>query len=116
MKTLLVFLAMALTGCATVGVTRLGQAEPRNKKCSLDVFTNESEVKRQYQNVCLIDSKTGSTLGDNRTMAGAIDIIRPEACKCGADAIVLMGGRSEGMNFWSNGQGFATVKAIKYND
>jgi len=99
-----------------VGVTKIAEAPAKPKNCKLDMYASESEVKHPFETVCMLDSKTGTALFDDRTIAGATAQARPQACKCGADAIVITGGRAEGTNFWTNGQGFSVMKAIRYKD
>lgn len=76
-------------GCATVGVKRLNSAPLKAEGCDLKVFTSEQEIGRPYELLCLLDAKTA---GPN---AEVIDRMRPEACKCGADAILFLDGHSE---------------------
>lgn len=103
-----------LTNCASVGVQRLNSAQSKAADCNLKIFLTESEIKEPYESVCLLDAKTSTSMFSDHSMAGAIDHMKPEACKCGADAMLIIGGRSEGMSFWTNGQGFATAKAIRF--
>jgi len=112
----LVFTALAtLLGCATADVTTLKSAPPKHEDCDIDLFASEKDIKRPFETVCLITANTGSSVFEDRTMNGAISEIRPKACACGADAIVLMNGESGGWNAMTgNKQGHATVKAVRY--
>lgn len=100
--------------CAAVGVTKVHNYDSKPKNCSLDVYTSQAEIKRQYEVACLIDSRTGSTLFHSRTGSAAIEQARPEACGCGADAIVVESAGSKGVDYSSWGEGTAVIKAIKY--
>jgi hypothetical protein len=104
-----------LAGCASTGVTQIKAAPPRDKNCNLEIFTNVSEIKRPYEVVCIIDARTGNT-SDDKTTAGAIKLTKPDACKCGADAILIENLSTQGVTAFSWGEGRAIVKAIKFTD
>jgi hypothetical protein len=87
---------------------------PREMSCGLDIFSDEKEIDKPYEVVCLIDAKTGTSAFHNRTGAGAIDEARPAACRCGADGILVIGMGAEGDGFWIPKTGNATLKAIRY--
>lgn len=113
-KSLVPLLGLAISGCATVGVTPIKKAPSKPKDCELEIFTSESEIKKPFEVLCLLDSKTGGSAFADKTMAGAIKLAKPEACKCGADAILVSGGRAEGVTLFTWGEGFATLKAIRF--
>lgn len=106
---------LVLVACARIGVTQTKPAMPKAASCPLDVYTSETEVKRPYEVVCLIDSQTAGTIFDQHTAAAAINQARPYACKCGADAILISGVGVEGPGMASGwGHGTAVVKGIRY--
>lgn len=107
---------IALSSCASVGVTKIKPAEPKDKKCSIAVFTSESEVKRPFEVVCLLDSGTATNLFADKTVSGAINLAKPEACRCGADAILLVNGDTEGVSMTGWGRGKALLKAIRFTE
>ena len=115
-KLVLVILVLTLSGCASVGATRLGNtsypSKPRNSQ--IDVYMGENSVKRPYVDVCLIDSRTGTTLFENRTVQQAIENAKPKARDYGADALVVIDGKTEGISLSGWGMGSAIIKAIKY--
>ena len=114
-NTLLALLLVFLPACTTVGVTTVGKPElDHGEYCHLDVFTSEAEVGRPFRVVCLIDSRTGTTAFHDRTAAAAIRHAKPEACKCGANAIIIAGVATDGVTAWTWGEGKAIIKAIKY--
>ena len=88
MQFILSSLIFAVSACAGVGVTQTKQAVAKPEDCPLDIYTNDSEIKRKFEVICLLDSKTGSTLFADKTVAGAIENARPDACKCGGDGTV----------------------------
>lgn len=115
MKTLAtVFCALILFSCASSGVQKLKQFPGKEKGCALDIYTAEKEITRKYDVVCLIDSKTGSTLYDKKTISKAIDLSKPKACECGADALVLVSSDRKGASFFSWGEAYVVVKGIRY--
>lgn len=109
-----VVLVGLLAGCAHVGVTTVKEVAARPEGCKLDVFTSDKEIKGEYEVLCLLDSKTGSTAFADRSIAGAINEARPFACQCGGEAILLSDSRVEGVNLASWGEGYATIKVIRF--
>jgi hypothetical protein len=103
--------------CTKVGVTHLGNAgsyAPKPENCALDVFSSSDEIKQKYVEVCLIDSRTGSTLFHDKSAAAAVDHARADACKCGADALLIQSTDTKGVSMSGWGEGKAIVKAIRY--
>lgn len=118
-KTLLISALMASLAshaCASVGVTRTKQAAAKEEDCKLDIYTSDEEVKRDFEVICLLDSKTGSTLFADRTVAGAIENARPDACECGGDGMIIGNTHVEGANFGGWGEGTAMIKVIRYTE
>jgi hypothetical protein len=107
-------LALLACSCGSVGVTQVTPAQPLRRDCVLDIYTSEAEVKRPYTVVCLLDAQTGTTAFTSKTIAAAIEKAKPEACKCGADAIIFVAGDTEGASLVGWGRGRALVKAIRY--
>lgn len=109
-------ISFQIMGCASVGVTRLaGQMPPpKPANCHLDIYTDVSKITRPYEDVCLIDSRTGTTLLHKRTASAAIEKARPAACRCGADALIVGGVQTKGISMTGWGMGAATIKAIRY--
>jgi hypothetical protein len=107
---------LSAAGCATVGVTRMKQAAAKPEGCQLEVFGAESEVKRPFDVVCLLDSKTGTTLFDDRSAAAAIEKAKPEACRCGGDGIIVGEAGASGADLGGWGQGKATLRVIRFTE
>ena len=105
---------LCLTGCASVGVQVMKQQPAKPTNCPIEVYADEKDVKRDYETIALIDSKTGSTLFDKKTVSAAIDMAKPKACQVGADAIIVMSSDRRGVNLVSYGEAKAIIKAIKY--
>jgi hypothetical protein len=97
-----------------VGVTSLKQFPPKPEGCPIDVYASEKEITKPFTVACVLDSSTGSTLFDDRTGAAAINQTKAEACKCGADAIVITSVGQTGVSYGGWGQGMAVIKAIKF--
>ena len=115
MRILSIFIGVfVLFSCASSGVQKVREFPTKEKGCVLDVYTEEKEVTKNYDVVCLIDSKTGSTLYNKKTIAKAIDLSKRKACECGADAVVLVSSDRKGTSFWSWGEAYVVVKGIKY--
>ena len=110
--------ALVLSACASVGVTKTKEGVPKKpSNCAIQVFTTESEVIRPFEVVCLIEYETGRTGFHKRTSIAAVDKTKKYACKCGADAIVLMSTSTDKGNWLRGyGSGQAVVKAIRFLD
>jgi hypothetical protein len=103
-----------LVGCASTGVTHIRAAQPKPAGCEFDLYTAEAELKRPYEVLCLIDATSGHTLFHDRTVRGALEQAKPEACECGADAIVLVNATTTTATAERYGEGTAIVRAIRY--
>src|SRR5216684_227236 len=103
-------------GCGTVTVTKVRAASPKPAECRLDVYKNEAKISKAYETVCKLQAETGTTLFADKSVAGAIEKARPEACACGADALILQDSDVEGAGFTGWGKGKATITAIRYTD
>ncbi|TKT93835.1 hypothetical protein [Dyadobacter frigoris] len=110
----LVLLIFVLSSCASVKVERLTGSSPKSRNCNLEVFNNESEVKRKFQVVCSLDSKTGNSIWNKRTAEAAIENAKNKACECGADAIVVTSSGRTKLKFYSYRRGVASMKGVKY--
>lgn len=112
----LLLLPLLVSCCANVGVTKLKPYPPKMVNCNIDIYTSESEIKRPFEVVCLIDSRTGTTAFHDKTGAAAIEQSKSKACKCGADAILIMSVDTEGVTMTTWGKGKTILKAIRYTD
>lgn len=105
---------LSAVGCSHVGVTPMKEAVAKPENCKIEVYTDAKEIKRDYDVVCMLDSRTGSTLLHDRSVAGAIAQAKPEACKCGGDGMIVGQSTVEGMGLASWGEGTAMIKVIKF--
>jgi hypothetical protein len=101
------------SACASVGVTVSKSAPAKPKDCILDIYFSSSEIKRSFEVIALIDSKTGSNL--NKTVAKAIENAKPKACQCGADAIIVEQSNTVTVS-GGGGYGSAILRCIRYTD
>jgi hypothetical protein len=102
-----------LPSCANIGVTTIKASSPKPENCILDIYTDEREIKRPFEVLCLIDSTTARSVLATKTGAAALEKAKPEACKCGADAILIT---EIGKMATMDAQGKAVLKAIRYTD
>ena len=109
-----IFGLFLLAGCATTGTARVAPGAPKAENCALAVHASEREVGRPFETVCLLDAKTATHLFADKSVEAAVARLRPEACRCGADALLLTRTEQEGVTFWSWGQGRASAAAIRY--
>jgi hypothetical protein len=102
--------------CASSSMTPLGApAYPKPPNCAFDVYMSEQEVGVPSRTLCMLEATSGSTMIHNRSVQGAINELRPKACQCGADAIVLVNAQTIGGTFMGGaGQGSLVAKGIQY--
>lgn len=107
---------VVLAGCGSIGVqpVSMGNAKPAN--CQLDQYVSERDIEQPYEVACMISSRTGTTLGHDKSASAAINNARADACACGADAIVVEFAEEEGITLFTWGQGKAQLKAVRYLD
>lgn len=108
------FAAVGLPGCGSVGVQPVSMGEAKPLNCRLDRYVNERDIERPYEVVCIISSRTGTTLGHDKSASAAISNAHADACACGADAIVVESAEEQGITAFTWGQGKAQLKAIRY--
>ena len=100
--------------CATVSVNVIKEYPPKPRDCLLDVYMLVEDIEKPYEDICILDSYTGSTLGSTKTFEQAIELAKPKACRCGADAIVVTSVDKKKTTFFSYGHGSAVVRGIRY--
>jgi len=59
-------------------------------------------------------AKQEQTSFRKKTYKQAIELAKPQACECGADAIIVFSVDKQGVNLMNWGQGKAVVKGIRY--
>ena len=90
-------LLLVLLACAHGSYTTMvaNPPPPRPTGCALDVFDNPAEVGRPFKRVCLISGESGAAA----TLDEAMGAIRENACKCGAQAVLINQVQSQGNRF-----------------
>lgn len=117
MKKLLLVLSIIGSGCSSTGVLQVGSTDysPRADNCSLDIYSNREDINQEFEAICLISSESGSTLLNDRSQQGRLNVVKRKACECGADALVLTHMNRTATQF---GKGYAqaqvTAEAIVY--
>jgi hypothetical protein len=69
-----------------LGVTRY---PPRDPSCTLDIFTSEAKVTKKYSEIALISHTTGQGAFSDTDARDITQQLRKEACKVGADGLIL---------------------------
>ena len=110
----LVLIIFVLSSCASVKIEKITDNSPKSRNCNLDVFSNENELKRKFQVVCELDSKTGNSIWNKRTAQAAVENAKNKACECGADAIIITSSGRTKLKFYSYRRGVASMKGIRY--
>lgn len=109
-----VVLGLLIAACGSVTVSRFAPAPPRPQDCRLEVYASENEVDRGFETVCIIGVRTGTHIFAEKGVGGALNQARPQACECGADALILLTAREDATLL--SGEGKATLRAIRYLD
>ncbi|MCE6992510.1 hypothetical protein [Dyadobacter sp. CY323] len=112
---LCIFALLVLSSCASVKVKEVSHVNAKPGDCQLPVFNTVNEVNGSYVVLCEVESITGSALYVRRSAKAAIDRARPAACRCGADALLVISSGRTNLKFFSWRRGVATVQAIKTN-
>lgn len=105
---------MVVTSCVSVKVNVIKEYPAKPYDCPLDVYMIEDDVKKPYEEICILDSKTGTNLFSRKTFEQAIKLAKPKACLCGADAILVKSVDKQGINLLHYGRGSAVVMGVKY--
>jgi hypothetical protein len=92
----------------------LKTAAARPDDCQLAIYSSEQEISRPWEAICMIDSRTGTTLFHDRDAAAAIQQAKSAACQCGADAILIESMDTQGVTWGTWGQGKAILRGIRY--
>ncbi|KAA6439340.1 hypothetical protein FEM33_13830 [Dyadobacter flavalbus] len=108
-------LLSVLTSCASVRVKEVKHVEAKASDCRLPVFRNASEISGAYDVLCDLESITGSSLYVRRSAEAAIKKAMPAACRCGADAVLVISSGRTNLSFFSWRRGVATLQAIQLN-
>lgn len=108
--------AITLVGCGSVGVQPVSMGEAKPPNCQLNRYVNERDIERPFEVACVISSRTGTTLGHDKSASAAINNAHADACACGADAIIVESAEEQGITAFTWGQGKAQLKAIRYLD
>lgn len=81
-------LVFVLVGCASTTVTQLTNAPyPIYGKCSIEILTDYP--REPFTKLCLITRRTGTGLFAGKDLNAMLPDLTEEACKCGANAIVI---------------------------
>ena len=92
----------------------LKEYPPKSRNCKLDVYTIEEAIQKEYEEICILDSETGTNLFSKKTYAQAIELAKPDACLSGADAILVTSVEKVNANMISWGKGRAVLTGIRY--
>ena len=97
--TLTLLLAIA-QGCATTQVAHLGEKTypSKSENCKMPILT-EAPKDRKYEEVCLINGRGGQSVFESKDVEDLLPELKSEACKCGADAVILKNSKAGGYNF-----------------
>lgn len=80
-----------LAGCAASSTLPLMQArlKPKPSTCQIAVFAESSQVERPYVAVALLTHRTKPDAFSDKDAVAITKALRVEACRAGADAIIV---------------------------
>lgn len=90
-------------------VTVLKEAPEKPKDAPIEVLASKPE-DRKHEDLCIINAKGGQTIFNAKNASDLIEVMKKDARKCGADAIVI---RSSEDRTWqaTGGGGFEQAKS-----
>jgi len=86
------FITLAfLTGCASSSIQQLSSKTYAAKPvdCKLDIFTDASRVQVKYSEIAIVTHKTQQDAFSDKGASAITDALREEACKLGADGLIM---------------------------
>lgn len=111
---LLIGILFLASSCSSVSSVRTGERRnPKPDNCEIAAYSPASVPQKPYTEVCLINARmsvSSFSSGGDKAIARA----KEEACKCGADAIIIDALYSEGDGFVTSKYGTAQVRAIAF--
>lgn len=98
-------------------VTKLKDHPAKPKDAPIEVLASPPQ-DRDYEDLCMINSKGGQTVFNAKTSGDLIETMKKDARKCGADAIILGYTEDRAWKPFQGGvtQAKSTVLAIRYLD
>lgn len=110
-----VVLAILLGGCASTSVVETGTrsytAKPSD--CDMKIF-NSFPTDAKYEEIGIIYGKAGGSAFHGQGLKSLLPDMKSEACKLGADALILKGiSESSYLEMYSGKRGEAQAVAIK---
>lgn len=115
-RELRVFIAVAsLMGCATANVTKLSSNTypPKPENCEIKVFT-QPPTDKKYEELGLVAGVSGQTWWQGKGLDSMLPEMKAQACKLGADALVIKNVEAGGVAWIQSTQGKASAVAIKF--
>lgn len=106
-----IFVLLVLGGCAKTRSTVMKSYPPRAEDYPIEVLSS-FPTDRSYEEVALLDAQTGKHVFADRSSSGAVEQMKSEARKVGADAIVVRGTRSGSYNWGQGGWEPARADAV----
>jgi len=112
------FLSLAALGCASSGSVQVSSsaAQPKPENCEIELFVSEQDIKRPLERVCIVSARTGTSVFEDKSPEAAVKHAKAEACKCGADALVLTDMERQGVTWTGWGKSQVKATAIRFTD
>lgn len=80
------FTLLILTGCgSSIRSTALIESPPRETNCKVEVYAERDRIEKRHRTIGLIEI----LVGNSAEVGSYIPRLKAEACKLGADGIVL---------------------------
>ena len=102
-------------GCATASVTKLSEKTypPKPDNCEMRVLT-QPPTDKKYDELGIVSGVSGQAWWQGKDLDSMLPDMKTEACKLGADTLVIKNVEAGGMAWIQNTQGKASAVAIKF--
>jgi hypothetical protein len=83
--------AAGFAACTSSSAIVTKTADPKPERSPVEVFPSAADVKRPYENLCLVSSWASSSLPAQKGLDLASEKAKAQARRCGADALIITG-------------------------
>ena len=113
MRSLIYFLMVIILffSCAKTSSVVVNSVPPKAPGCEIEVMLN-FPYDMDYKELCLISAQSGQSIFSDYSQEARIAQLKEEACKCGANALVLKSGQNGSYNWGQGGFNRAEAQAI----
>lgn len=103
---------LVMTGCASSSTQLLSSQKlpPKGENCTLEIFADASKIEQEFTEIALVNHITGADAFSDKGASEITKALKEEACKAGADGLII---KTITQGSWNN-QGRGEGIAIKF--